>query len=116
MTLAAHFLLGHHDFSAFRGSHCQASSPFKTLEELTVEQTGDVIVIKARARSFLHHQVRNMVGTLKRVGDGSWPPERVQEILETRDRCLAGPTAPACGLYLTEIGYGASENRALPLG
>jgi len=105
MAEGAQFLLGHHDFSAFRGSHCQASSPVKTLDKLTIAREGEHIVIKARSRSFLHHQVRNMVGTLKRVGDGTWPPERVREILEGQDRRQAGPTAPACGLYLTEIGY-----------
>lgn len=105
MAEAIPFLLGHHDFSAFRCSHCQASSPFKTLDDLRIEQAGELILVKARARSFLHHQVRNIVGTLKRVGEGSWPPSRVQEILESGDRCQAGPTAPACGLYLSEITY-----------
>ncbi len=107
MALASRCLLGHHDFSAFRDSRCQASSPFKTLDEFTIEQEDDLILFKIRARSFLHHQVRNMVGTLKRVGDGSWVPERVKEILASCDRRQAGPTAPACGLYLTEISYEA---------
>jgi tRNA pseudouridine38-40 synthase len=106
MATAATHLLGHHDFSSFRNSHCQASSPFKTLDELSVERKGNLILIKTRARSFLHNQVRNMVGTLKRVGEGSWPPSKVKEILEAKDRRSAGPTAPACGLYLTEVGFG----------
>jgi tRNA pseudouridine38-40 synthase len=105
MSEGAAFLVGHHDFSSFRDSHCQSSSPIKTLDLLTVERVGEHILIKACARSFLHHQVRNIVGTLKRVGQGTWPPEKVKEILEGCDRRLAGPTAPPQGLYLTEIGY-----------
>lgn len=106
MAEAAAFLIGHHDFTSFRDSRCQASSPHKTLDLLSVEREGDILLIKARARSFLHHQVRNMVGTLKRIGEGAWEPQRMREILEARDRRLAGPTAPAYGLYLTEIRYG----------
>lgn len=109
MKTAASFLLGHHDFTSFRDSHCQASSPLKTLDVLTIERKGESIVMTARARSFLHHQVRNIVGTLKRVGEGAWPPERVKEILEACDRRQAGPTAPPQGLCLTEIGYDKSE-------
>jgi tRNA pseudouridine38-40 synthase len=105
MAEAATHLIGHHDFTSFRDSHCQAASPMKTLDALSVEKVGDMILIKALARSFLHHQVRNMVGTLKRVGDGSWTPKKVKEILGAHDRQCAGPTAPACGLYLTTIGY-----------
>ncbi|MBA3814676.1 MAG: hypothetical protein H0X26_09415 [Alphaproteobacteria bacterium] len=78
---------------------------FKPLEELSVRRKGNLILIKTRARSFLHNQVRNMVGTLKRVGEGSWPPSKVKEILEARDRRVAGPTAPACGLYLTGVKF-----------
>jgi tRNA pseudouridine38-40 synthase len=106
MREAAAYLIGHHDFTSFRASECQAASPFKTLDVLTIEKEGALILIKAQARSFLHHQVRNIVGTLKRVGDGSWPPEKVKEILEACDRRQAGPNAPPQGLYLTEIGYG----------
>lgn len=105
MSEGAAFLVGHHDFSSFRDSDCQSSSPIKTLDLLTIERVGEHILIKARARSFLHHQVRNIVGTLKRVGQGAWPPEKVKEILEGRDRRLAGPTAPPQGLYFTEVGY-----------
>lgn len=103
MAEAAAYLIGHHDFTSFRDSRCQASSPLKTLQCLSVEKGEDVIVIKARARSFLHHQVRNMVGTLKRVGTGTWAPQKVKEILEAKDRRCAGPTAPPEGLYLIEI-------------
>jgi tRNA pseudouridine38-40 synthase len=105
MAEAASYLLGYHDFTSFRGSQCQAASPLKTLDALSVEKKGDIILIKAHARSFLHHQVRNMVGTLKRVGEGAWVPKKVKEILEAQDRRKAGPTAPACGLYLTEVGF-----------
>ncbi|MBY0291941.1 MAG: tRNA pseudouridine(38-40) synthase TruA [Alphaproteobacteria bacterium] len=105
MAEAATYLIGHHDFSSFRDSRCQASSPFKTLNLLSVEKRGEFILIKARARSFLHHQVRNMVGTLMRVGKGAWSPQKVKEILDAKDRRLAGPTAPAKGLYLTKIEY-----------
>lgn len=105
MREAASYLLGHHDFSSFRNSQCQASSPLKTLDEFSVERRGNLLLIKVRARSFLHNQVRNMVGTLKWVGEGKWPPQKVKEILEARDRRCAGPTAPACGLYLTDIRF-----------
>lgn len=105
MAKGASYLTGHHDFTSFRDSQCQASSPVKTLDLFSVERKDSFILIKCRARSFLHHQVRNMVGTLKRVGQGAWPPEKVKEILEARDRCCAGPTAPPEGLYLTEICY-----------
>ena len=105
MAEAATHLLGHHDFSSFRNSHCQAASPMKTLDELSVERQNNLIVIKTRARSFLHNQVRNMVGTLKRVGEGTWSPDKVKEILDAKDRRSAGPTAPPCGLYLTDIRF-----------
>lgn len=105
MRDGAQYLLGHHDFSSFRNSHCQASSPYRTLDELSIEKRENFILIKTRARSFLHNQVRNMVGTLKRVGEGYWQPEKVKEILEAQDRRAAGPTAPACGLYLTAIRF-----------
>lgn len=105
MTEASQFLIGNHDFTSFRDQQCQASSPLKTLDQLTVERANDHILIKARARSFLHHQVRNIVGTLKRVGEGAWPPKKVKEILEAKDRREAGPTAPAHGLYLSRIEF-----------
>lgn len=105
MHEAARRLLGRHDFGAFRAAECQADSALKTLDVLDVERDGDEIRVTARARSFLHHQVRNMVGTLKRVGEGKWTADDVTRILESRDRAAAGPTAPACGLYLTEVVY-----------
>lgn len=105
MQRAAYALLGHHDFSSFRASACQAKSPIKTLDELTVTRDATHIIVHARARSFLHHQVRNMVGSLKMVGEGTWPEARVAEVLAARNRAIAGPTAPAEGLYFVSIGY-----------
>jgi tRNA pseudouridine38-40 synthase len=105
MHRAAQSLLGHHDFSSFRASACQAKSPLRTLDELTVTREADHLIIHAKARSFLHHQVRNMVGSLKMVGEGAWPESRLAEILAAQNRTVAGPTAPAEGLYLVNIGY-----------
>ncbi len=105
MHAAAHTLLGRHDFSSFRAAACQAKSPLRTLDRLDVRRDGELIEIVAEARSFLHHQVRNMVGTLKLVGDGSWPVERVVAALDARDRAAGGPTAPAEGLCLTGVRY-----------
>ena len=105
MHEAAQSLLGQHDFTSFRAAACQAKSPLRTLDRMDVRRTGAMVEIIAEARSFLHHQVRNMVGTLKLVGDGSWPIERVAAALAARDRAAAGPTAPAEGLCLTGVCY-----------
>ena len=105
MNEAARHLLGRHDFTSFRASACQAKSPLRTLDRLAVMRHGEEITIEADARSFLHHQVRNRVGTLKLVGEGTWPPERGGEALRACDRRAAGPTAPPDGLYLTGVGY-----------
>ncbi len=107
MHRAAQLLLGHHDFSSFRAAACQAKSPLRTLDELSVTREGERLIVHARARSFLHHQVRNMVGSLKMVGEGAWPEARVAEILAARRRAEAGPTAPAGGLYFVGVGYEA---------
>ncbi|MEW5729969.1 MAG: tRNA pseudouridine(38-40) synthase TruA [Pseudomonadota bacterium] len=105
MHAAARLLVGHHDFTTFRASECQAKSPLKTLDVLDVSRRGDEIAVVAAARSFLHHQVRNMVGTLKLVGEGSWSPDDVAHALAARDRAKGGPTAPPGGLYLTRVTY-----------
>jgi tRNA pseudouridine38-40 synthase len=102
---AAQALLGHHDFTSFRATLCQAKSPLKTLDLLQVRRAGEDVFIEARAQSFLHHQVRNMVGTLKLVGEGKWTKADVAGALAARDRSAAGPTAPPQGLYLTEVWY-----------
>ena len=105
MQEGARHLIGNHDFTTFRDSLCQAKSPVKTLDALGVTRVGEEIHIEARARSFLHHQVRNMAGTLKLVGLGQWSPDDVAAALEKRDRRAGGPTAPAAGLYLVEVKY-----------
>lgn len=105
MRKGAEYLLGHHDFTSFRAVACQAKSPLKTLDRLDIRQDGDEIVFEVEARSFLHHQVRNMVGTLKLVGEGKLAPTDIKMILEAKDRTKAGPTAPACGLYLSKVTY-----------
>jgi tRNA pseudouridine38-40 synthase len=105
MQAAAQSLIGRHDFTSFRDTLCQAKSPVKTLDRLDVTRVRDEIVIEARARSFLHHQVRNMVGTLKLVGIGKWRVAHVAEALAARDRRAGGPTAPPEGLYLVAVIY-----------
>ena len=105
MAEGARHLLGRHDFTSFRASACQASSPLRTLDRLDVIRAGETIEITAEARSFLHHQVRNMAGTLKLVGDGRWRPEDVAAALAARDRRAGGPTAPAAGLTFLCVTY-----------
>ncbi len=109
MHEAAQRLVGHHDFTSFRATNCQAVSPIKTLDVLDVRREDFEILITARGRSFLHHQVRNMVGTLERVGAGKWMANDVSQALEAKDRSAAGPTAPAYGLYLRSVLYSDSE-------
>ncbi|MFV0492458.1 MAG: tRNA pseudouridine(38-40) synthase TruA [Pseudorhodobacter sp.] len=112
---AAH-LIGHHDFTTFRSTMCQAASPEKTLDEITIETRhypgGAEIRLMLRARSFLHNQVRSIVGTLERVGAGAWPPIRVDEALKARDRAACGPVCPPDGLYLTGVTYPADPFEA----
>lgn len=105
MQQAANLLLGRHDFTSFRASACQAKSPIRTLDRLEVRRQGELITIEAAARSFLHHQVRNMVGTLKLVGEGTWSRGRVADALAAKNRAAAGPTAPPEGLCLIGVGY-----------
>jgi tRNA pseudouridine38-40 synthase len=108
MHEAAQSLLGRHDFSSFRAASCQANSPIRTLDRLDVTRHDDVVEFITSARSFLHHQVRNFVGTLKLVGEGRWPVERVSKVLDAKSRAAAGPTAPPEGLTLIGVDY--SEN------
>ena len=105
MRDASEVLLGKHDFSTFRATACQANSPIRTLDQVTVTWEGSEIRIYARARSFLYHQVRNIVGSLKMVGSGKWTKDDLQKALEAKDRRAGGPTVPADGLYLTEVVY-----------
>lgn len=105
MREGAKHLLGNHDFSSFRGAGCQALSPVKTLDKLDIVINGEEIDFIVEARSFLYHQVRNMVGTLKSVGDGKLEPRDIKTILEQKNRASAGVTAPACGLYLNKVMY-----------
>lgn len=98
-------LLGTHDFSAFRATFCQAKSPIRTLSRLDVKTVGEEIQIRIGADGFLQRMVRNIVGTLSLIGCGEWSPSVLQEILESRDRTRAGPTAPPWGLYLDQIVY-----------
>ena len=102
---AAAILVGRHDFTSFRSTMCQAETPVKTLDSLTVRRDGAEIRIEARARSFLHNQVRIIAGTLKLVGEGKWSQADVAEALDARDRVRAGPTAPPHGLCLVSVGY-----------
>jgi tRNA pseudouridine38-40 synthase len=105
MQRAAQGLIGKHDFTTFRAAECQASSPVKTLECLEVERDGDEIRISASARSFLHHQVRSMVGSLALVGEGRWSSNDLIAALKARDRTACGPIAPPDGLYLVRVEY-----------
>lgn len=105
MQKAALLLLGKHDFSTFRDSECQAKSPIKTLNELTITRRGDYVFFLVKARSFLHHQVRNMVGSLVEVGLGRWSVEDFKTAFDACDRTKGGPTAPAAGLYFQKVEY-----------
>lgn len=109
MCAAAAHLTGHHDFTTFRAAQCQAKSPLKTLDEITIEAIpvphGTEFRFRLRARSFLHNQVRSIVGTLERVGEGAWTPEDVKTALDARDRAACGPVCPPLGLCLTAVSY-----------
>lgn len=107
MHEAAQSLVGRHDFTTFRAAECQANSPIRTLDRLDVEKIDDEIRIYASARSFLHHQVRSMVGTLERVGAGRWAVEDVRKALDACDRKRCGPMAPSTGLFLIGVDYPA---------
>ena len=112
MHAAAQHLVGQHDFTTFRAAECQAQSPVKTLDALSVRSAGEEIHIEAKARSFLHHQMRSIVGTLKLVGEGKWRPRDVASALQARERARCGPVAPAEGLYLMRVDYPAVDGVA----
>jgi tRNA pseudouridine38-40 synthase len=105
MDAAAQVLVGHHDFTTFRSTECQADSPEKTLDTLTASRHGEIIRVEASARSFLHNQVRSMVGSLKLVGEGKWTAGDLEAALAAKDRTRCGPVAPAPGLYLVRVEY-----------
>ncbi|HEY1152878.1 MAG TPA: tRNA pseudouridine(38-40) synthase TruA [Pseudolabrys sp.] len=105
MHAAAQELTGKHDFTTFRSTECQAKSPVKTLDRLDVRREGDNVLIEASARSFLHNQVRSMVGSLLWAGDGRWTAADIRAALEARDRTACGPVAPPDGLYLMRVDY-----------
>ncbi len=105
MHEGAQHLLGSHDFTTFRAADCQAKSPIKTLDRLDVMRFDDVIEVQAEARSFLHHQVRSMVGSLKHVGEGKWQPINMRRALQAKDRSACGVVSPPQGLYLIQVLY-----------
>lgn len=105
MKLSSQFLIGCHNFSSFRDSRCQAKSPIKTIDEILIDKKDEFIFIDICAKSFLHHMVRNIVGTLVYVGRNKILPYQVKEILQAKDRCKSGPNAPACGLYFVKTNY-----------
>lgn len=105
MHIAAQTLVGHHDFTTFRSAHCQAESPVRTLDRLSVRRLADEIEIEAAARSFLHHQVRSMVGCLVLVGQGKWSAADLEAALDAKDRAALGFNAPPDGLYFVEARY-----------
>ena len=105
MHAAAQRLVGKHDFTTFRSTECQAKSPVKTLDRLDVARAGDEVHVNAVARSFLHNQVRSMVGSLVLVGDGKWSADDLARALAARDRTACGPVAPPDGLYLVRVEY-----------
>jgi tRNA pseudouridine38-40 synthase len=110
MREAAALLVGAHDFSAFRSAECQAKSPLRTMQRFQIEEEDDEIHFCLTANAFLHHMVRNLVGTLVYVGKGKYPPHWVREVLESKDRSRAAPTFAAEGLYLEKVIYDASWN------
>ena len=105
MHTAAQELTGHHDFTTFRSSQCQSKSPVKTLDRLDVSREGRDVIVRASARSFLHNQVRSLVGTLKLAGEGKWSAGDVRNALHAADRSACGPVAPPQGLYLVSVDY-----------
>ena len=98
-------LIGNHNFTTFRSTHCQSKSPIKTIDSIQIQQDGLEISISISAKSFLHNQVRSIAGSLKLVGEGKWNEKKIKEILNKEDRTLCGPVAPPEGLYLMKVDY-----------
>ena len=98
-------LIGKHDFTSFRTIKCQAKSPIRTIDEISFSREGEEVIMRVSAKSFLHSQVRIIAGTIAKIGDNTWNPEKILNILKAKNRSLAGPTAPADGLYLEKIDY-----------
>ena len=115
MSEAASYLLGEHDFSAFRASECQAKSAVKNMQKAQVRTAGQYFIFDFSANAFLQHQVRNMIGALIYVGKGAHPPRYIKELLQKRDRTLSPPTFSPNGLYLTSVGYDAKWNLPIDL-
>lgn len=113
MQEAALELIGKHDFSAFRGAHCQAHTPIRTMNEITIVQKNNIIQFDIKANAFLHHMVRNIVGTLLVIGSHKQPPVWIKEVLNSLDRKQAGMTAPAHGLYFFDVRYDSSAFHSL---
>jgi tRNA pseudouridine38-40 synthase len=109
MHAVSQHLIGKHDFSTFRAAGCQSKSPIKTLNDISVRRIGELILVNVAARSFIYHQVRNIVGSLVWVGRGRWSEQDFLDIFKARDRSVAGPTAPACGLYFVGTKYRTEE-------
>lgn len=105
MNEAAQLLIGKHDFSTFRASECQAKSPVKTIDFIKIIRQNDEVIMTIKARSFLHHQVRNIIGSLVNVGNGKWDINDFKRAFEAKDRKAGGQTAPACGLYFVSVKY-----------
>ena len=114
MQRGAQYLLGEHDFSSFRASQCQAHSPVRCLQAIKLTQRGAFVVMEVKANAFLHHMVRNLMGSLYEVGRGVRPPEWIAEVLKLKDRNAAAPTAPPYGLYFVSVDY--PEQFHLPKG
>ncbi len=105
MKKASKYLIGKHDFSSFRDSECQTRSPIRTINDIKIEKNNDLIIFEVSAKSFLHHMVRNIVGTIYLAGRGKIKPEEVENIIKLKDRTKSGPNAPACGLYFLKVEY-----------
>lgn len=105
MNEAAQSFVGHHDFTTFRSTHCQAKSPLKTIDTVSVLREGEKVIVECSARSFMHNQVRSMVGSLAEVGMGKWPVCGIQSAIDAKDRAACGPVAPAHGLYFLKVEY-----------